>query len=75
MYFAIFDSILRHAIQDWSQHRNQIIKKKDQIQENTFRIMPFKLKNEPFNPLFQNLKKVKFKGILGYNNFVFYMTN
>ena len=33
--------------------------------------MSFKPKNEPTNPLFQNLKIIKFKDILAYNNSIF----
>ena len=39
-----------------------------QIQEKAIRIMSFKTKNEPTNPLFWNLKIIKFKNILAYNN-------
>ena len=69
-YFAIFDSILRYAIQVWGQHRNQTIEEIEQIQEKTIRILSFKPKNEPTNPLFWKLK-LKFKDILPYNNCVF----
>ena len=68
VYFAIFDSILRYAIQVWGQHRNQTIKEIEQIQEKAVRIMSIKSKNEPINPLFQNSKITKFKDILAYNN-------
>ena len=71
MYFAIFDSILRYAIQAWDQHRNQTIKKIEQIQEKAIRIISFKPKNEPTNPLFQNLKITKFKDILACTNCIF----
>ena len=52
VYFAIFDSILRYAIQVGGQHRNQTIKEIEQIHENAITIMSFKPKNEPTNPLF-----------------------
>ena len=68
VYFAIFDSILRYAIQVWGQHRNQTIKEIEQIQEKAVRIMSIKPKNEPISPLFQNSKITKFKDILAYNN-------
>ena len=71
VYFAIFDSILRYAIQVWSQHRNQTMKEIKQIQEKAIRIMSFKPKTEPSNPLFRNLKITKFKDILAYNKFIF----
>ena len=68
MHFAIFDSILRYAIQVWGQHRKQTTKEIEQIQEKAIRIMSFKPKNDPTNPLFRNLKIIKFKDILAYNN-------
>ena len=71
VYFAIFDSILRYAIQVWGQHRNQTIKEIEQIQEKAIRIMSFKPKNEPTNPLFRNLKIIKFRDILACNNCIF----
>ena len=71
VYFAIFVSIFRYAIQVWGQPRNQRIKENKQIQEKVIRNMSFKLKNEPSDPLFQNMKIIKFKDILAYNNFIF----
>ena len=71
VYFAIFDSILRYAIQVWGQHRKQTTKEIEQIQEKAIRIMSFKPKNEPTNPLFRKLKIIKFKDILAYNNCIF----
>ena len=68
VYFAIFDSILRYAIRVWGQHRKQTTKEIAQIQEKAIRIMSFKPKNDPTNPLFRNLKIIKFKDILAYNN-------
>ena len=43
----------------------------EQIQEKAVRIMSFKPKNEPDNPLFWNLKIIKFKDIHTYNNCIF----
>ena len=63
VYFAIFDSFLRYAIQVWGEPRNQTIKEIEQIQEKAIRIMSFKPKNEPTNPLFRKLIIIKFKDI------------
>ena len=71
VYFAIFDSILRYVRQVWGQHRYQTIKEIEQIQEKAIRIMSVKPKNESTNPLFRNLKIMKFKDILAYNNCIF----
>ena len=69
--FYVFDSILRYPTQVWAQHRNQTIEEIEQIQEKAIRIMSFKHKNQPFNPLIQNVKIMKFKDILAYNNCIF----
>ena len=69
--FYVFDSILRYPIQVWAQHRNQTIEEIEQIQEKAIRIMSFKHKNQPSNPLIQNVKIMKFKDILAYNNCIF----
>ena len=67
VYFAIFGSILRYAIQVWGQPGNQTIKEAEQIQEKAIRIMSIKVKNKPINLLFRNLKK----DILAYNDCIF----
>ena len=47
------------------------MKEIEQIQEKATRIMSFKPKNELTNPLFRNLKIMKFKVILAYNDSIF----
>ena len=61
-------------LQVWGHHRNQTMKEIEQIQEKATRIMSFKPKNEPTNPLFRNLKIMKFKVILAYNDSIFVPT-
>ena len=51
VYFAIFDSVLRYAVQVWGQHRNQTIKEIEKLQEKAIRIMSYKGRNDPTNPL------------------------
>ena len=71
IYFAIFDSVLRYAVQVWGQHRNQAIKEIEKLQEKAIRIMSFKGRNDPANPLFKTLEIMKLKDILLYNNCIF----
>ena len=71
VYFAIFDSVLRYAVQIWGQHRNQAIKEIEKLQEKAIRIMSFKGRNDPTNPLFKTLEIMKLKDILLYNNCIF----
>ena len=73
VYFAVFNSILRYGIQVWEQNRNQAIKDIEKIQDKTIRILNFKWKNDPVNPLFKNSKIMKMKNILTFNNCLLYM--
>ena len=47
------------------------LKKLNKFKKKAIRIMSFKTKSEPTNPLFRNLKIIKFKDILAYNNCIF----
>ena len=71
VYFAIFDSILRYAVQVWGQCRNQAVKEIEKLQNKAIRIMSFKGRNEPTNPLYKNLEIMKLKDILLYYNCLF----
>ena len=64
VYFAI--CILRYAVQVWGQNRNQTIKEIEKLQEKAIRIMFFKGRNDPTNPLFKKLEIIKLKDILPY---------
>ena len=52
VYFAIFDSVLRYAVQVWGKHGNQTIKE----MEKAIRIMSFIGRNDPTN---SHLKKTR----------------
>ena len=67
VYFTIFDSVLRYAVQVWGQHRDQKIKEIEKLQEEAIRIMSFKGRSDPTNPLFKKLEIMKLKNILYYN--------
>ena len=69
--FAIFDSVLRYAVQVWGQHRNQTIKEIGKLQEKAIRIMSFKRRNDPARPIFKTLEIMKLKDVLLYNNCTF----
>ena len=71
VYFAIFDSVLRYAVQVWGQHRNQRIKEIEKLQEKAIRMMSFKGRNNLTNSLFKKLEIMKLKDILLYNNCIF----
>ena len=71
VYFAIFDSVLRYAVQVWGQHRNQAIKEIEKLQEKAIRIVSFKGRNDPANPLFKTLEIMKFKDILLCNKCIY----
>ena len=67
VYFAIFDSVIRYAIQVWGLHNNQAINEIEKLQEKAIRIMSFKGRNDNTDSLFKKLKIMKFKDILRYN--------
>ena len=71
VYFAIFDSVLRYAVQVWGQRRNQTIKEIEKLQGKALRIMSFKGRNDPTNPLFKKLEIIKLEDILLCNNCIF----
>ena len=54
VHFAIFDPVLRYAVQVWAQHRNEVIKEIKKLQEKAIRIMSFKGRNDPVNLLFKH---------------------
>ena len=56
--------MLRYAVQVWGQHRNQTIKEIEKLEEKAIRIMSFKGRNDPTNPLFKKLEIMKLKGAL-----------
>ena len=51
VYFATNNSVLRYAVQVWGQHKNQTIKEIEKLQEKAIRIMSYKGRNDPTNPL------------------------
>ena len=71
VYFAIFDSVIRYAIQVWGLHNNQAINEIEKLQEKAIRIMSFKGRNDNTNSRFKKLEIMKFKDILRYNNVIF----
>ena len=52
VYFAIFDSIMRYALQVWGQNKNATFKEIEKLQNKAIRIMCFKSKLEPTKPLY-----------------------
>ena len=73
VYFAIFDSVLRYAVQVWGQHRNQAIKEIEKLQDKAIRIMFLKGRNDDLaNPLFKTLQIMQVEDVLlCYNNCIF----
>ena len=67
VYFAIFDSIMRYALQVWSQNRNTTLKEIEKLQNKAIRVMCFKSKLEPTKPLYRELKILKIRDLLTLN--------
>ena len=59
-------SVLRYEIQVWGQQRTQIIKEIQTLQEKAIKIMDFKNRNEPTNPLFKKLNIMKLKDTVSF---------
>ena len=68
VYFAIFDSIMRYALQVWDQNKNTTFKEIEKLQNKAIRIMCFKSKLEPTKPLSRDLKILKIRDLLTLNN-------
>ena len=68
VYFAIFDSIMRYALQVWGQSKNTTFKEIEKLQNKAIRIMCFKSKLEPTKLLYRELKILKIRGLLTLDN-------
>ena len=68
VYFAIFDSIMRYALQVWGQNKNTTFKEIEKLQNKAIRIMCFKSKLEPTKLLYRELKILKIRGLLTLDN-------
>ena len=62
--FAIFDSIMRYALQVWGQNKNTTIKEIEKLQSKAIRIMCFKSKLEPTKPLYRDLEILEIRDLL-----------
>ena len=71
VYFTISYSIMRYALQVWDQNKNTTFKEIEKLQNKAIRIMCFKLKLEPTEPMHRELKILKKRDLLTLNNFQF----
>ena len=56
LYFSIFESHLRYGCQIWGQHSNHNLKDIANLQRKAIRIINFKNKYTPVEPLFKETK-------------------
>ena len=68
IYFAVFDSHLRYAAQVWSQGRNNAVNMIKRTHNKALRIIIFKDRTEPSDPLYANHKILKLQNINTLNN-------
>ena len=73
VYFAIFDAKLRYGSQIWGQQKTATIKQIEKLQNKAIRIINFKSKNDPSNPLYKSMKilKLKLNDVILFNNCMF----
>ena len=69
--FALFDSHLRYAPQVWGQGSNNIADMIKRTQNKALRIISFKERTEPSDPLYANHKILKLRNIITSNNCLF----
>ena len=71
VYFAIFDAHLRYGSQIWGQQKTGTIKQIEKLQDKAIRIINFKYKNDPTNPLYKSMKILKLNDVILFNNCMF----
>ena len=71
IYFALFDSHLRYKAQVWCQGSNNVVDMTKRTQNKALRIISFKDRTEPLDPLCVNHKIFKLQNIITLNNCLF----
>ena len=71
VYFAIFDSYLRYGCQVWGQHNDSNNNKIAKLQDKAVRIVSFKDRNTPCEPLCKDRKIIRFFDLVSYYNCLF----
>ena len=71
VYFAIFDAHLRHGSQIWGQQKTGTIKQIGKLQDKAIRVINFKSKNDPSNPLYKSKNILKLNDVILFNNCMF----
>ena len=75
VYFAIFDAHLRYGSQIWGQQKTGTIKQIEKLQDKAIRIINFKSKKNPTNPLYKRMKMLKLNDVILFNNCMFVLTS
>ena len=68
VYFAIFDSYLRYGCQVWGQHNDSNNNEIAKLQDKAVRIISFKDRNTPYEPLYKDRKIIRFFDLVSYYN-------
>ena len=68
VYFAIFDAKLRYGSQIWGQQKTATIKQIEKLQNKAIRIINFKSKNDPSNPLYKSMKILNLNDVILSNH-------
>ena len=68
LYFSIFESHLRYGFQIWGQHSNHNLNDIANLQRKAIRIINFKTKHTPVEPLFKETKIMTLNEIIKLEN-------
>ena len=71
IYSAIFDSNMRYGCQIWGQNFNTLLKDIEKLQNKAINIKNFKTGSLNLNDLFNELKILKLKALIAFNNCLF----
>ena len=71
VYFAIFDSYLRYGCQVWGQHNDSNNNEIAKLQDKAVRIISFKDRNTPYEPLYKDRKIIRFFYLVSYYTCLF----
>ena len=71
IYYTIFDSNMRYGCQIWGQNFNTLLRDIEKLQNKAIKIINFKTGSLHLNDLFNELKILKLKELITFNNCLF----
>ena len=71
IYFTLFDSHMRYGCQIWGQNNNELLNSIQRAQNKAMRIINFKSFKDHSEPLYKQMKILKLKDLVTFNNCIF----